>query len=283
VIESPTGYAFALGLVAAVNPCGLPLLGGYLAFYTGSGQAARGSRIARSLVAGACITTGFLVVFAVLGLAVSGLQTALTEWSPCVMFGLGAFMTVIGVRSLSGYPPRILLPQLPFSPTRSVLAMAGFGAAYALGSLGCALPLFMVGVAGSFRAGFGGGLESLIAYALGMGLLVTAASVTSAAVGDSRAVRRLGPASRILSIASEALVVVIGIYVTVTSLLDVTAPQIAARVSDFASMPLTVVPSLFEAQPWVVGAVLTGIVGVAIIAVGVQRSGMQPPAVGDQE
>lgn len=275
--QSPMAYAFALGLVAAVNPCGLPLLAGYLAFYTGSGRAARGGRILRSLAVGGCITAGFLLVFAVLGLALSGLQSILTGWSPYVMITLGALMVVIGVRSLAGRPLRIPLPQIRFSPARTALAMTGFGMAYAIGSLGCALPLFMVGVAGSFRLGFGGGLQALLAYALGMGLLVTAASVVSAAVGGSRLLRRAGPVTRVLSLTSEALVMVVGLYLLVTSALELTTPALASRVAEIATIPQAALANLLEAQPWAVGTVLAGIVALAIIAVGVRRSRVQSP------
>src|SRR5216684_7709181 len=38
----PFGYAFAAGMVAAVNPCGFALLPAYVGLYLGSGDATRG-------------------------------------------------------------------------------------------------------------------------------------------------------------------------------------------------------------------------------------------------
>ncbi len=282
MISSTIGYAFGLGLVAAINPCGLPLLAGYLAFYTGSAQAARGSRILRSLLAGACITLGFLVVFCLLGLLLTGVQGLVMSWSTAVLLVLGALMVVVGARSLAGRPPRALLPQLPVSPTRTGAAMIGFGAAYAVGSLGCALPLFMVGVAGSFRSGFGAGLPALLAYALGMGLLVVAAGVLSAALGDSRLLRRLGPASRVLSLASDVLVIVLGAYLIVSSALDLAAPAVGSRVSELVSIPQAAVAGLLESQPWVIGAALAAIVAAAMIASAMRRSRMHGASEAEQ-
>lgn len=276
MIASAIGYAFALGLVAAINPCGLPLLAGYLAFYTGSAQAARGSRMLRSLFAGACITLGFLIVFSLLGLVVTGVQGLLTSWSAIVLIVLGALMVIIGARTLAGRPPRALLPQLPVSPGRTAAAMVGFGAAYAVGSLGCALPLFMVGVAGAFRAGFGAGAPALLAYALGMGLLVLAAGVISAALGDSRLLRRLGPVSRALSLASDLLLIVLGLYLIVSSALELAAPTVATALTNWVSTPQASVARLLESQPWLVGAGLAAIVAAAMIASGIRRARLHP-------
>ncbi|MGH8995872.1 MAG: cytochrome c biogenesis CcdA family protein, partial [Acidimicrobiales bacterium] len=61
--SGPLLYAFTLGLVAAVNPCGFPLLGAYLAFFVGDGELDRSRRNLRGVAAGASVTAGFVVVF----------------------------------------------------------------------------------------------------------------------------------------------------------------------------------------------------------------------------
>jgi hypothetical protein len=59
--------------------------------------------------------------------------------------------------------------------------MAGFGAAYAVASLGCTIAPFLAVVVTTFRAGsIGDGLLLFRAYALGMGLLVGTAAVAVA-------------------------------------------------------------------------------------------------------
>lgn len=55
-----------------------------------------------------------------------------------------------------------------------------YGIAYALGSLGCTLPLFSVLVLSSFGAnGFLSGMFNFLLYALGMGFVVTLISLAS--------------------------------------------------------------------------------------------------------
>ena len=58
---------------------------------------------------------------------------------------------------------------------RTVSSMFVYGVAYALASLGCALPLFLGTLFGSVRrAGYLAGVANVIAYGAGMSLLVVA-------------------------------------------------------------------------------------------------------------
>ena len=70
--------------------------------------------------------------------------------------------------------------------------MALYGVAYAAGSLSCSLPLFLaaVGWRPSPAMASADGLASYLAYALGMGLFVTAAAVVAATAGCGRAAAR---------------------------------------------------------------------------------------------
>jgi cytochrome c biogenesis protein CcdA len=67
----PVAYAFTLGLLAAVNPCGFPLLPAYLSqFAYDSSDRGWGRRTARALMAGLSVTAGFVVTFGLAGLLV---------------------------------------------------------------------------------------------------------------------------------------------------------------------------------------------------------------------
>ena len=61
--SGPLLYAFTLGLVAAVNPCGFPLLPAYLSLFVGEDTVGRPQRNLRALGAGASVAAGFVVVF----------------------------------------------------------------------------------------------------------------------------------------------------------------------------------------------------------------------------
>ncbi|MGH8920665.1 MAG: cytochrome c biogenesis protein CcdA, partial [Actinomycetes bacterium] len=62
-------YAFLLGLAAAVNPCGFPMLPAYLSVFVRGDEAdpPLRHRLARATRSAAAVSAGFVVVFAVLG------------------------------------------------------------------------------------------------------------------------------------------------------------------------------------------------------------------------
>ena len=69
MIDAPLAYAFGVGMVATVNPCGFAMLPAYLSFFLGlegAGDDAR-TNVLRALLIGATITAGFVAVFGVLG------------------------------------------------------------------------------------------------------------------------------------------------------------------------------------------------------------------------
>jgi cytochrome c-type biogenesis protein len=212
--SGPLLYAFTLGLVAAVNPCGFPLLGAYLSFFVGSDTEERPRRLLRGLAAGSCVTVGFVVVFAVLGGLVEGGVDVVLGWVPWVMIPVGVALAAIGVAGALGHPLKLLVPARRLGTGRGALAMAGFGVTYAVASLTCALPLFLAAVAGTFgRLGFARGLGSFVAYALGMGLFLMVAGLIVANAGVS-ALRRLRPFTRFVPRVAGGVLALVGAYLT---------------------------------------------------------------------
>jgi cytochrome c biogenesis protein CcdA len=173
----PVGYAFAAGMVASVNPCGVLMLPGYV-LYQLQGQGARSSparRAFRGLLLAAVVTAGFVLVFA----AVGGVVAAGGQWLvgsfPYVGLVVGVAMVGLGVwilvtdRTLS-----ILATSRVTVDRRRTLGNAFlFGLVYAVGSLSCTLPIFLVVISTSLT---GGGLLAsfgqFIGYALGMGTII---------------------------------------------------------------------------------------------------------------
>lgn len=212
-VAAATSYAFTLGLVAAVNPCGFPLLPAYLALFAGGTGGHRAARTGRGLISGAGVTCGFVAVFGTLGVVlVSGAALA-SGWLPWFMVAAGALMAALGVSTLCGRPLYLRLPTPRLAAGgRTFAATFMFGIAYAIGSLSCALPLFLAAVGGSFtRLGFWAGLACYLSYALGMGLFVTGAAVATALAG-SGLLHRFRRAGRILPAVSGAMLAVSGLY-----------------------------------------------------------------------
>jgi hypothetical protein len=160
-----------------------------------------------------------------------------------IVFGLG--MVVLGIRTFRGRSLRVPLPNVSFRPGRSALAMAGFGVAYATASLSCALPLFLAGIGAAFtRTGLLGGMATFIAYGLGMGVFVTAASLISAHAGAA-VFHYLRPISRLLPRFMGITLVIVGLYLMYYWASDLIAPltspaivQVVDRVQSAVSAAL---------------------------------------------
>ena len=85
----PFGFAFGVGVVAAVNPCGFAMLPAYLSLYLGAreedfGKSSSMSRLLRSLLVGATVSSGFVVLFGLAGLIISAGGTLLLDVMPAL-------------------------------------------------------------------------------------------------------------------------------------------------------------------------------------------------------
>jgi cytochrome c-type biogenesis protein len=225
-------YPFTLGLIAAINPCGFPLLLVYLNFFSGSGDDTPPSAIGRAvrgLAAGSLATLGFVVLFGSIGmfaeLGISAASGTASAWARWLMVVFGVLMMVVGLVTLLGTSVRIRLPEVrPGIGLRRPVALFVFGIAYGVASIGCALPLFIGGVAGSFtQSGFLRGCSDFVAYALGMGVLLTVLAVVVAIAGPAAA-RRIRVVSRAIPIVGGVVLMAVGAYVTLYWVTTIFAP-----------------------------------------------------------
>ena len=275
-------YGATLGMLAAVNPCGFPMLPAYLELFTGhrDGVPVAG-RVARALGAGAAATVGFLVLFVTVGALVdagwAGVASTTYLAARWVMVALGAAMVITGVAALAGRPLRLPLPQ-PGSGVglRRPVAMVVFGFSYGVASLGCALPLFVSGVATSFdRADPVRGGELFVAYALGMGSVLCALAVVVAVAGPA-ATRPLRRSSRLVGPAGAALLVAVGVYLVVDWATAIADPTGSNPVTRAVGRAQAWVAALLSAHAALAIGVLAGAVIAGILAVG--AAGLRRPA-----
>lgn len=215
-VSGPLLYAFTLGLVASVNPCGFPLLPAYLSFFVGDPDGVGGNGgprpYGRGLGAGAGVTAGFVLVFGLLGILVEAGIDVVLGWVPWVMIPVGLVMMLIGAAAALGRPFQVVRPLRRLGTGRGVVSMVGFGVTYAVASLACALPLFLAAVVGSFgRLGFFDGLGSFVAYALGMGLFLMVAGLVVAHAGVAP-LRRLRTFSRVVPRLAGGVLAIVGAY-----------------------------------------------------------------------
>jgi cytochrome c biogenesis protein CcdA len=176
-------FAFGVGMVALVNPCGFGLLPAYLGVFLGQKDDApnRWISLNRAQGVGLAMTLGMLVVFGFFGLVLGGLQSAVAQVLPYFNIALGFGLLALGVAMFRGFTLTLKLPKMQKGgQTGSFASMFLFGMSYATASMTCTLGLFITAVnASSFTSGpdggsnFFGSLGALVSYGLGMGLLAT--------------------------------------------------------------------------------------------------------------
>jgi len=208
-------------MLAAVNPCGFVLLPAYLTAYLGvTDDADTATRVRRALLVGAAVSSGFVAVFIVVG-TISRLFTSWLEANAMyAALVIGLALMVMGGRMLRGWRPRLWVPSLTGgsgqrgSGQRGVVNMFGFGVVYAIASIGCTIGLLTTAILGSFsRHGVLSGIVSVALYGLGMGLFVTALTV-SLAFAKGALVRSGRSVMKVISSVSSVLVLVTGVYLT---------------------------------------------------------------------
>ena len=180
--------ALGAGLVAAVNPCGFALLPAYLSlFVLGDAPRSPAAAVGRALRATIALTLGFAAVFVAFGLAIAPVAASVQSYLPAFTVALGLLLALVGVwllagRSLPGLPVLRRRKAAAGSPVvASWPAMMGFGASYAVASLGCTIAPFLAVVVTSFRSGSpAAGAVLFAAYSAGMGLTVGVAAVAVA-------------------------------------------------------------------------------------------------------
>ncbi|WP_238998438.1 cytochrome c biogenesis CcdA family protein [Nocardioides limicola] len=213
----PDGMALAVGagLLAAVNPCGFALLPAYLSLFVVGDQPSRLVAVARAMRATAALTVGFSGVFLLFGLAIAPVASWVQGYLPAFTVVLGLVVAAAGAWVLAGRRlPAFTLGGRGGSgvPTR-FWPMAGFGASYAIASLGCTIAPFLAVVVTAFRAGSTvDGVTLFLGYAAGMGVVVGAASL-AVALARTGTLTRIRAAGAWLPRLGGAVLLVAGGYV----------------------------------------------------------------------
>jgi len=285
MIDGQFAYALTGGLIAAVNPCGFAMLPAYLSYFVGTeAKAAADGRptrvfVARALVVGAALTAGFIAVFATLGTIVQlGARTIVLDAGSWVTIGIGVVLVVLGVAILFGYRIPLLLPKVSAGgSSRSMGSIFVFGVSYAIASLGCTLPTFLgVAFGGGRRNGVVSGLITFLLYSLGMGLLVTALTV-SLAVASGGLLRVLRGALRFVDQMAGVFLLLAGLYLTWYGYIEVTDRPSGALVDRATTLSTRVQTWLQERGPITVAVALGVVIALAAVIV-VGRRGRRPIA-----
>lgn len=208
--------AFITGMLAAVNPCGFILLPTYLLYFLGLSSAQAGverAPIGRALTVSLAVSGGFIAVFLVVGLITEFATNWVNANAKYLTGAIGVVLVVLGIAMLFGYRLPINTPKLDAGGRdRTTWSMFVYGIAYAIASIGCTLPLFVVNLFGAAkRRGVAAGLANIGMYGLGMALLVTALTVTLA-VANLGLLKVLRRGMQYVEMVAGAFVLLSGLY-----------------------------------------------------------------------
>lgn len=208
--------AFITGMLAAVNPCGFILLPTYLLYFLGLSSSQAGverAPISRALTVSVAVSGGFMSVFLVVGLITEFATNWVNANAKYFTGAIGVVLVVLGVAMLFGYRLPITTPKLDAGGRdRTTWSMFVYGIAYAIASIGCTLPLFLVNLFGAARReGVAAGIANIAMYGLGMALLVTALTV-SLAVANVGLLKVLRQGMQYVEMVAGAFILLSGLY-----------------------------------------------------------------------
>ena len=173
----PFGYAFGAGMVASANPCGILLLPSYVSFQM-QDQRLKDRAVKRlllSLIIAFLVTLGFTLVFVSIGLLIFFGGNWILPVIPYFGLLIAISMTVLGLWIIATNKTVSILDPKMFQirPRQNLLNAFFFGLTYALGSLSCTLPIFLV-VIGISLSGDSiiSSVGNFLSYSLGMGVII---------------------------------------------------------------------------------------------------------------
>jgi cytochrome c biogenesis protein CcdA len=221
MIDGHFSYAFSLGLLAAVNPCGFAMLPAYLSYFLGlEGDDDADRSVLRALAVGLTVTAGFVAVFASIGYVIENVSDSVRDQLPYATIVIGIGLVGLAIAMLFGFQPMVRLPKFQKGTgSRELGSMFLFGVSYAVASLSCTIATFLALTTTTFREeNLVSGVAVFVVYALGMGSLVVFLTIATALAKTSvaRTLRRAMPfvhrVSAIFLLASGLYVAYYGWY-----------------------------------------------------------------------
>lgn len=220
----PLGYAFGAGMVSAVNPCGFAMLPVYLSLYLGVENEEFYDRsvlfrFAKAVLVAVVVTSGFGLLFGLVGLLVSAGGAFLSSIMPWIALGIGGMLLLLGLFILFGrhLHMNFMLQLANRIGDPNHITLKGFflfGLAFGATSLSCTLPIFLAVMAGSFTAGdILGGTIQFFSYVMGMGFVLQILTWGMAFVKEGVVVGALRKFLPYMQNVSAFLIIVAGAYI----------------------------------------------------------------------
>ena len=266
-------FAFTAGIIATINPCGFAMLPAYLSYFLGieanSGTSA-GTSVSRALWTGSAVSGGFLIVFGATGLLISAGLTVIREIVPWVAICIGTILIALGSFVTAG--KRLTFAFRKFergTGGKDLRNLLLFGVSYAIASISCALPTFIVVVSTSVT-GFTAGIIAFLFYAGGMTITLLALTM-SLALARSSFLEKLRSLVRFIDRASGILMLLAGIYLVVFWLIERTGSSSNFLVTTVEGWSSSLSTAISE-----IGGIRTGVLLTVVIALGLIVWLLQP-------
>ncbi len=200
-MSGTVAFAFLVGTLTTLNPCGFVLLPAYFARRLqgdGVNPVSRLDAVRQALKVGVVTSFGIVFVFGVVGAAISFGAYWLNDVVPWAGFAIGIALMVAGLFVLAG--KRInahltLRGKFGANLTPGLAGDLSYGMGYGIVSLSCMLPVFVTVMGVSLGGSLATHIVDFVAYVLGVATILTGLSVSAAFARDGLAtfLKRLLP------------------------------------------------------------------------------------------
>jgi len=214
-------FSFTAGIAAFFNPCGFVMLPSYVSFYLSKRnieQAPFASRLYRGLSLGGSVSAGFMTVFMIVGILLSMVGSLIASYLPWIAVGIGGLLIVFGVWMLFGksvalnwHPEAALQQQLQQQSSESLSFYFLYGISYAIASIGCTIPIFIIVIANAFSLSLLNGVVHFLAYGLGMTLMMLGLSLVMA-ISKQPLQRFMTPVMKAMRWITPIILMAAGVY-----------------------------------------------------------------------
>lgn len=176
-------FAFLAGLQAFFAPCSIALIPAYVGYYVS--EETKQQQYVRQLLfglkAGGMSSLGLISIYALFGVILSLLGKLIVPFMPWIELVAGGVLLFLGTAVLLGYEFALRPPVTIQSQAQGAKRFYFFGIAYALGAIGCTLPIFLLVIFQALaQGGIFGGFVTFLVYSTAMVTLMIAFSLIAA-------------------------------------------------------------------------------------------------------
>lgn len=217
-------FAFLAGLQAFFAPCSIALIPAYVGYYVSekNEQESHTQQLLFGLKAGLMASLGLITIYAIFGIILALLGKLIAPFMPWIELSTGGLLLFLGVAVLLGYDFALRPPVVIQTQSNGAKRFYFFGVAYALGAIGCTLPIFLLVIFQALaQKGVWGGFANFLAYSTAMVSLMIIFSLI-AAVSKTAISRFLKQYMFTIQKCAGVLVLFAGIYMVYLALRIIT-------------------------------------------------------------